>query len=92
MHLASHPHVTSFRSLMDGETMPFTLRLRDPLGNSFIGSAEHENPVDDPMIEVSKPPFARNVRVDTLRWLEALRGPCPCPLTALLSVAHEGHG
>lgn len=33
---------------------PFTLRLQDPLGNSFVGSLEHENPVDDPNITVSE--------------------------------------
>eukprot|EP00904_Undaria_pinnatifida_P009842 jgi/Undpi1/5989/HiC_scaffold_2.g01263.m1 len=41
-----------FRSLIEGETLPFTLVVRDPLGNSFVGSAEHENPVDDPNITV----------------------------------------
>lgn len=42
-----------FRNLIEGETLPFTLLLRDPLGNSFIGSLEHENPADDPHITVS---------------------------------------
>eukprot|EP00903_Cladosiphon_okamuranus_P005534 g5511.t1 len=41
-----------FRALIDGETLPFTLAVRDPLGNSFIGSSEHENPADDPKISV----------------------------------------
>lgn len=41
-----------FRSLIQGDTLPFTLVVRDPLGNSFVGSAEHENPVDDPKITV----------------------------------------
>lgn len=38
--------------MIAGETLPFTLVVRDPLGNSFIGSSEHENPADDPKITV----------------------------------------
>lgn len=41
-----------FRALIAGETLPFTLVVRDPMGNSFIGSLEHENPADDPKITV----------------------------------------
>ena len=41
-----------FHALIAGETLPFTLVVRDPLGNSFIGSSEHENPADDPKITV----------------------------------------
>eukprot|EP00752_Nemacystus_decipiens_P011158 g9914.t1 len=41
-----------FRALIAGETLPFTLVVRDPLGNSFVGSSEHENPADDPKITV----------------------------------------
>ncbi|CAM9659732.1 unnamed protein product [Choristocarpus tenellus] len=41
-----------FQRLIVGKAFPFTLVLRDPLGNSFIGSLEHEDPADDPNIEV----------------------------------------
>lgn len=41
-----------FGQLIAGETLPFTLIVRDPLGNSFVGSSEHENPADDPKITV----------------------------------------
>ena len=43
-----------FRALVAGEMLPFTLIVRDPVGNSFIGSTEHENPADDPNIEVRR--------------------------------------
>ncbi|CAM9235745.1 unnamed protein product [Ascophyllum nodosum] len=43
-----------FRALVAGEMLPFTLIVRDPVGNSFIGSTEHENPADDPNIEVER--------------------------------------
>lgn len=41
-----------FRTLIEGKSVPFLMIVRDPLGNSFIGSSEHENPSDDPNIEV----------------------------------------
>ncbi|CAM9328873.1 unnamed protein product [Ectocarpus sp. 12 AP-2014] len=41
-----------FGALIAGESLPFTLVVRDPLGNSFIGSSEHENPADDPNMTV----------------------------------------
>lgn len=43
-----------FGALVAGETLPFSLVLRDPLGNSFIGSSEYENPADDPQMTVSE--------------------------------------
>lgn len=43
-----------FRALVDGEMFPFTLVVRDPVGNSFIGSTEFENPADDPNITVRR--------------------------------------
>lgn len=46
--------VPRFGALIAGETLPFKLIVRDPLGNSFIGSSEHENPADDPKITVRR--------------------------------------
>jgi hypothetical protein len=42
-------------ALRAGEAFPFTLQLRDPLGNSFIGSQSYENPEEDPQIQVLVP-------------------------------------
>ncbi|KAG5183327.1 ZPR1 zinc-finger domain-containing protein, partial [Tribonema minus] len=35
-------------ALRDGQHFPFTLVLRDPLGNSFIGALGYDDPADDP--------------------------------------------
>lgn len=48
-----------FQALIEGKTLPFTLVVRDPLGNSFVGSSEHENPADDPRIKVREAALLR---------------------------------
>jgi len=47
-----------FNDIIEGKNLPFTIILRDPMGNSFIGTKGDMAPEDDPFLKIEE--YERN--------------------------------
>jgi len=68
-----------FVSFIEGGSFPFTLQLRDPLANSFIGPRIGESPQDDPLLAVED--YARSWEEDEEYGLHDIDTGDPSPST-----------